>query len=354
MQTLAVKYRPKTWDDVTEQAEIKLILQQQIKDHSVKNAYLFCGGAGTGKTTCARIFANEINEGHGNPIEMDAASNSGVEDVRNISQQARAKSIDSEYKIFIIDECHAISNTGWQAFLKLIEEPPAKSIFIFCTTDPQKIPKTILSRVQRYDFKRISQQGIVARLAYILEEEVLKHDCPMDSKVCNTAPLEYIAKIADGGMRDAISLMDKCISYSREFTLNDVVAALGTVDYQVMMDLTDSIITAQPLDAIKIIETVHSDGKDIKQFVNQYVQFLLDVCKFKLGCSFQYLQIPELDDNKEWLESLEDDIEVVNNDMQMVIAALDAMIKLNANIKWSQTAKYDFEAVVMVLCEVET
>lgn len=343
MQTLAVKYRPKTWDDVTEQAEIKLILQQQIKDHSVKNAYLFCGGAGTGKTTCARIFANEINEGHGNPIEMDAASNSGVEDVRNISQQARAKSIDSEYKIFIIDECHAISNTGWQAFLKLIEEPPAKSIFIFCTTDPQKIPKTILSRVQRYDFKRISQQGIVTRLLYILDAESSQHQ---DNVLCEA--VEYIAKIADGGMRDAISLMDKCLSFNKELTLKNVVRALGTVDYQVMMDLTDSIITAQPLDAIKIIEAVHSDGKDIKQFVNQYVQFLLDVCKFKLGCSFQYLQIPELDDNKEWLESLEQE------DMQAVEEALDSMITLNANIKWSQTAKYDFEAAVMVLCEVGT
>ena len=171
VKSLAVKYRPKTFGDVTEQTEVKLILQQQLESETVKNAYLFVGGAGTGKTTCARIFANEINKGKGNPIEMDAASNSGVDDVRNIIQQAKSKSLNSEYKVFIIDECHAISNTGWQAFLKLIEEPPAKSIFIFCTTDPQKIPKTILSRVQRYDFKRISQSGIVNRLAYILEQE---------------------------------------------------------------------------------------------------------------------------------------------------------------------------------------
>lgn len=170
-QTLAVKYRPKTFDDVTEQESIKLILQQQLESGEIKNAYLFCGGAGTGKTTTARIFAEEINDHKGNPIELDAASNSSVEDVRNIIQQAKTKSLDSEYKVFIIDECHAISNTGWQAFLKLIEEPPAKSIFIFCTTDPQKIPKTILSRVQRYDFKRISQQGIVNRLKYIIEQE---------------------------------------------------------------------------------------------------------------------------------------------------------------------------------------
>lgn len=170
-QTLAVKYRPKTFDDVTEQESVKIILQQQLESGEIKNAYLFCGGAGTGKTTCARIFANDINGGEGNPIELDAASNSSVDDVRNIIQQAKTKSLDSEYKVFLIDECHAISNTGWQAFLKLIEEPPAKSIFIFCTTNPERIPRTILSRVQRYDFKKISQSGIVNRLMYILDNE---------------------------------------------------------------------------------------------------------------------------------------------------------------------------------------
>ena len=171
VKSLAIKYRPVTFDDVVEQDSIKTILRQQLESGTTKNAYLFCGGAGTGKTTCARIFAMEINKHKGNPIEMDAASNSSVDDVREIIQQAKTKSLDSEYKVFIIDECHSISNTGWQAFLKLIEEPPAKSVFIFCTTDPQKIPRTILSRVQRYDFQRISHKGVVDRLKYILEQE---------------------------------------------------------------------------------------------------------------------------------------------------------------------------------------
>ena len=171
MQALALKYRPHTFEDVVEQDNIKIILKQQLESGDVKNSYLFCGPAGDGKTTCARIFANEINKGQGNPIEMDAASNSGVADVEAICKQAQSKSLNSEYKVFIIDECHSISNAGWQAFLKTIEEPPAKSIFIFCTTDPQKIPKTILSRVQRYDFRRISEQGIINRLKYILEKE---------------------------------------------------------------------------------------------------------------------------------------------------------------------------------------
>lgn len=170
-KALAIKYRPKKWSEVTEQGSTKVILQQQLESGEIKNAYLFCGPAGCGKTTCARIFANDINHGEGNPIELDAASNNGVDDVREIIQQAKTKSLNSEYKIFIIDECHAISNAGWQAMLKIIEEPPAKSIFIFCTTNPERIPKTILSRVQRYDFNRISTEGIINRLQYILEQE---------------------------------------------------------------------------------------------------------------------------------------------------------------------------------------
>jgi len=173
-KSLAIEYRPKTFDDVTEQDAIKVILKEQLKTGTIKNCYLFCGGAGTGKTTCARIFANEINQFKGNPIEMDAASNNSVEDIRNIIQQAKMQSLDSEYKIYILDECHMLSNSAWNAMLKLIEEPPAKTIFIFATTDPQKIPKTILSRVQRYDFTRISQQGIVSRLKYIIDKENMK------------------------------------------------------------------------------------------------------------------------------------------------------------------------------------
>lgn len=169
--SLAVKYRPQTFDDVTEQESTKIILTQQLQSNSIQHAYLFVGGAGTGKTTCARIFANEINKGQGSPIELDAASHGGVDDVRDIVQQAKMKSLDSEYKVFIIDECHAISALGWQAFLKLLEEPPAKSIFIFCTTDPQKIPNTIISRVQRYEFQRLSARGICDRLMHIIEQE---------------------------------------------------------------------------------------------------------------------------------------------------------------------------------------
>ena len=170
-QSLAVKYRPMSFNDMTEQSAIKDILENQIKTNSFQNGYLFTGPAGTGKTTSARIFANMINDGKGNPIEVDAASNSGVDNIRQIIDDAKRKPLDAEYKIFIVDECHSLSDSSWQALLKTLEEPPKFTIFIFCTTNPEKIPQTILSRVQRYNFQRISQEGIVNRLKYVLQQE---------------------------------------------------------------------------------------------------------------------------------------------------------------------------------------
>ena len=332
IKSLAVKYRPTTIIEVVEQGAIKLILQQQLESEEVKNAYLFCGGAGTGKTTCARIFANEINKFKGNPIEMDAASNSGVEDVRAIIQQAKTKSLDSEYKIFIIDECHSISNTGWQAFLKLIEEPPAKSIFIFCTTDPQKIPKTILSRVQRYDFQRISHGAVTSRLAYICDcEDVVNYE---------REALDYIAKLADGGMRDAITLMDKCLSYNRDLTIKNVVDALGITDYDTMFFLTDSIITNEVDAVIKIIEDVHRSGKDLKQFIKTYTNFVLDLCKYGCLKTFEFIEIPSI--HKPRLDKYND------HAYEDFTRLLNTMVKLNAEIKWETSPKSVIQAALVL------
>lgn len=343
MISLAVKYRPQTFDDVVEQESIKVILQQQLKTNEIKHAYLFCGGAGTGKTTCARIFANEINKGKGNPIEMDAASNSGVEDVRNIIQQAKSKSLDSEYKVFIVDECHAISLMGWQAFLKMLEEPPVKSIFIFCTTDPQKIPKTILSRVQRYDFSRISQQGIVDRLFYILEEEnILTHsggDVTHDED-----SVEYIAKLADGGMRDAITLMDKALSYSKDLTLENVVKALGTTNYDIMFQLTDAFVYPDSVRMMTIIDSIHSQGKDLKRFIKTYIQFLLDVNKLALGCDWKQLSIPHLKEYEKRMNKWIDENDIFT-------ALLNEIVKIDSDIKYSTMPKYDIEAKMLLWIE---
>lgn len=343
VKTLAVKYRPKTWDDVTEQFSIKIILQQQLDSEEIKNAYLFVGPAGCGKTTCARIFANDINKGMGNPIELDAASNNGVDDVRGIIQQAKTKSLNSEYKIFIIDECHAISNAGWQAMLKLLEEPPAKSIFILCTTDPQKIPKTILSRVQRYDFGRISKIGICRRLELIYHAEVVERNLPAD---CNYGEaIEYIAKLADGGMRDAITLLDKCLAYSKELTIENVVKALGTTDYGPMFKLTDALLGYNNLsvkNALDVINDIYDDGKDLKQFVKMYIQFLTDCIKFNLKCKWSQISIPKLDEYVEILESYEYD------DFKELQQWLEKFVQISAEIKWSQTVKTDIESMLIV------
>lgn len=338
VKSLAVKYRPTTFDDVVEQDAIKIILNQQLQTGTIKNAYLFCGGAGTGKTTCARIFANELNNHKGNPIEMDAASHNSVDDVRNISQQAKTKSLESEYKVFILDECHSLSNTAWQAMLKLIEEPPAKSIFIFCTTDPQKIPKTILSRVQRYDFRRISLDGIVSRLWSILNSEGYNDG----SYAVEKEPLEYIAKLADGHMRDAITMLDKCLSYSDDLNIKNVVKALGTADYEIFIELSDNIFYENCKGIIQVIENIYSQGTDIKQFLKQYLNFILDLCKYSSCKSFKFLQVPQIDSIQKAFDGW------VTNVAYMDL--LDTLVKLNSEIKWDTNPKSLIEATLLLSC----
>lgn len=347
--SLAVKYRPKTFDDVVEQDAIKIILTEQIKTESFKHAYLFCGPAGCGKTTAARIFANELNKGMGNPIEVDAASNNGVDNIREIIDNAKRKSLDSEYKIYIIDECHMLSTGAWNAMLKLLEEPPKGTIFIMCTTDPQKIPATILSRVQRYDFSKIALDKIVDRLIYIINEEAGELFEGQDRAMLGDPPdytfereaIEYIAKLADGGMRDAITMLDKCLSLSTEITIENVVKALGTVDYNTHFELLYQLASRGSLKAVEIVEAVYNSGKDIKQFLKQFQFFVLDVCKFQLFESFKYIAIPELPEYKQKME---------DEDYNDLLRVLDWARQLNADVKWESNAKAVIETSILVFC----
>lgn len=361
MQTLAVKYRPKSFDDVVEQTAVKEILREQLRSKTYKNSYLFTGGAGTGKTTCARIFANELNEGKGQPIEIDAASNNGVENVRSIIDQAKFKSLDGAHKVYIIDECHMLSTGAWNAMLKLLEEPPAQTIFIMCTTDPQKIPATILSRVQRFDFQRLTYESIVDRLTKIMQQErqlafdKLNEEDPTEhaSMTADSAgyydwdpnALGYIAKLADGGMRDAITLLDKCLSYSYEIALSNVVAALGVADYQTMIKLTNAVYERQAAEAVEIIEQIHRSGVDLKQFVKNYLQFILDTKKYQMYRSFEYLSMPPVEDLQTWLDQFNDAAGFLNN-------ALQELIKLQEMIKWETAPKALIEASFIYYCEV--
>lgn len=342
MKALAIKYRPKTFDDVVEQGAVKKILQEQLRTKTHQNCYLFTGGAGTGKTTCARIFANEINDHEGNPIEIDAASNNGVENVRDIIDNAKFKALDSEYKVYIIDECHMLSTGAWNAMLKLIEEPPAQTVFIFCTTDPQKIPATIISRVQRYDFQRITYQSVVDRLKHIIDEENLTVEV-QGSFQYEMEALGYIAKLADGGMRDAITLLDKCLSYDPNLSVKTVVESLGTIDYNIMFDLTDNVIDAKADEVVKIIEDAHRSGIDLKQFMKLYMNFLLDAYKYFLMGDFEYLQIPST--YEEALNGYTDE------EYQDIKELLDEVIRLNADIKWEPNPKPLIEATLILLCQ---
>ena len=338
-QALALKYRPKKFKDLVEQDAIKSTLLHQLETNTIKNCYLFTGGAGTGKTTSARIFANEINNGIGNIIEMDAASNNSVDDIRKIIEDAKFRSITGKYKVYLLDEVHMITTAGWNAFLKMIEEPPANTIFIMCTTDPQKIPNTILSRVQRYDFRKISFMGIVERLKYIINQENEEGE----NISYEEDAIKYIAKLADGGMRDSITTLDKCISYNKNLTLDNITKALGTVNYDTMFDLTTNVYNYETNNVIQIIEDIYMSGVNIKQFVKDYSLFVLDLCKYGLTRTFNYIQIPDVYKNS---------LDVYDNNAYAFFnQLLGEMIKLNTSIKWETSPKPVIESTFILLCQ---
>lgn len=282
-ESLAVKYRPQKWEDVCGQASIIKILIRQLELNQLRNAYLFAGASGCGKTTLARIFANRINDNIGYPEEIDAASNNGVDNVKAIIKSAQERAIDSKYKIFIIDECHMITPQGWNAFLKCIEEPPAFTIFIFCTTDPQKIPATILNRVQRYNITRINTDKIKERLNYICEQE---------GYINFIESVDYIAKISSGGMRDAISTLEKCASYSIDLNINNVLSALGNFSYHTMFDLVNALIDGNEQSVLNVIDDFYNSGNDLKLFIDMFLSFCLDISKYIIFQSCDILKIP--------------------------------------------------------------
>ncbi len=335
MEALATKYRPRTFKDVVCQDNIKKVLTNQLDTGEVKQAYLFCGSAGTGKTTSARIFANEVNGGKGKPIEIDGASNNGVDNIRNIIDDCRMKSLDSKYKVYIIDEVHMLSIGAFNALLKVLEEPPKGVIFILCTTDPHKIPATILSRVQRFQFKRIPQNEVVKRLQYVLQQEG-KITYDMEA-------LQYIAKLADGGMRDALMKLDTVLGYTTEITMEAVLDCLGITNYDYLFKIVSSIIKQDATTPMQLIDDLYKQGKDLKLFVKDLSKFILDLCKLELTQDINTTMIPpELKTKCTQL--------LCKCDLDLLVDIMDAVNKLMDKIKYEQNPKSLIESELIILC----
>lgn len=335
MEALATKYRPRTFKDVVCQDNVKKVLSNQLQTGEIKQAYLFCGSSGTGKTTSARIFANDVNEGKGKPIEIDGASNNGVDNIRSIIDDCRMKSLDSKYKVYIIDEVHMLSIGAFNALLKVLEEPPKGVIFILCTTDPHKIPATILSRLQRFDFKRIPQFEIVQRLKYILNEE--------GNTTYDIEALEYIAKLADGGMRDAIMKLDTVVGYTTNITLQAVLDCLGITNYEHLLKIVQGIINKQADEPIQIIDSIYRDGKDLKLFVKDLNKFVLDLCKLNITRNKELTMIPT--------DIMRQCIHIATNTSKYdLVDILDGVNNLLDKIKYEQNPKNLIESELIILC----
>ena len=335
MEALATKYRPRTFKEIVCQDNIKKVLTNQLDTGEVKQAYLFCGSAGTGKTTSARIFANEVNGGKGKPIEIDGASNNGVDNIRQIIDDCRMKSLDSKYKVYIIDEVHMLSIGAFNALLKVLEEPPKGVIFILCTTDPHKIPATILSRVQRFQFKRIPQNEVVKRLQYVLQQEG-KITYDMEA-------LQYIAKLADGGMRDALMKLDTVLGYTTEITMEAVLDCLGITNYDYLFKIVSSIIKQDATTPMQLIDDLYKQGKDLKLFVKDLSKFILDLCKLELTQDINTTMIPpELKTKCTQL--------LCKCDLDLLVDIMDAVNKLMDKIKYEQNPKSLIESELIILC----
>ena len=282
------KWRPTSFEEVRGQDHIVKTLKNQINSGRIGHAYLFCGTRGTGKTSIAKIFARAVNCEHpvdGSPcgecsmcrqiaegaslnvVEIDAASNNGVENIRDIREQVQYPPTDGRYRVYIIDEVHMLSIGAFNALLKTLEEPPSYVIFILATTEVHKIPITVLSRCQRYDFKRISIDTIAGRLAELTQAEQIDVD---------DRALRYVARAADGSMRDALSLLDQCVAFhfGEKLTYDNVLEVLGAVDNRVFSKLFQAVLASDTKACIREIEEMIIQGRDLSQLVNDFVWYM--------------------------------------------------------------------------------
>jgi DNA polymerase-3 subunit gamma/tau len=341
MKSLAVKYRPNTFEAVCGNQVTVRILQRVLEMGSPKNAYLFAGPSGCGKTTLARLFAKALNDNICDPIEIDAASNNGVDQVRAIIESANQRSLTGTYKIYIIDECHAITSAGWQAFLKGIEETPKYTIFMFCTTEPNKIPATILNRVQRFNIAKIDAQEIKNRLYYV---------CQQEGFINYEDTCELISKLCDGCMREALTMLDQCADLSNDLSLENTKAVLGEAPFERMLKLTNCLIGHNEQFTLVAIETLAQEGKDLKQFVNEYLSFTLELTKYILFQNIVATNIPAyLENSADPMISVKSTTSFENS-LGWFNSLANKLLEIKNAIKYDTSVKAVVEAYFLQIC----
>lgn len=346
-QALYRKYRPKTFDDVVGQNVIVKTLKNSIKNEIVTHAYLFSGPRGTGKTSIAKIFAKILNchnlndlepcekcvsceQANNNQnidiIEIDAASNNGVDEIREIRNKVTLVPTNSKYKIYIIDEVHMLTNQAFNALLKTLEEPPAHIIFIFATTEPHKIPKTILSRCQRFDYKKVNIDDIVHRLNFICNKENIN---------ITEEALREIAKLSDGGMRDSISLLDQSLAYSDdEITVKDIHEINGTLDKEEVNELIFKILNNEIVDVLNLIERYDKEGRNFYKIINE----LIDELK---NCLI-YINAPKMVEEDDFYKKIKD-----MNSSRIIYTLIKNLSSLLDDLKNTNNSKLLFEIEII-------
>ena len=355
------KFRPDTFADVKGQDAIVQTLKNQINADRIGHAYLFCGTRGTGKTTVAKILAKAVNCEHpvdGNPcnecatcraiaagssmnvIEIDAASNNGVDNIREIREETTYSPTEGKYKVYIIDEVHMLSIGAFNALLKTLEEPPSYVIFILATTEAHKIPITILSRCQRYDFKRISILTIADRLTQLMKEEQVD----VEEKA-----IRYIARKADGSMRDALSLMDQCIAFylGKKLTYDNVLDVLGAVDTEIFSRMLRLILKNDVAELLKMLEELVMQGRELGQFVTDFTWYMRNLLLLKASDDLEDV----LDVSSDNLKLLQEEAGMVREDT--LIRYIRIFSELSGQIKYESSKRIALEVALIKLCRPE-
>ena len=352
------KFRPAVFEDVRGQEHIVTTLKNQIKAGRIGHAYLFCGTRGTGKTTIAKIFAKAVNcenPEDGSPcgecavcraiaagasmnvIEIDAASNNGVDNIREIVDEVVYSPAEGKYKVYIIDEVHMLSIGAFNALLKTLEEPPSYVIFILATTEVHKIPITILSRCQRYDFKRITIDTISSRIRELTDVEQV---------VIEDKAVRYIAKAADGSMRDALSLLDQCIAFhfGQELTYDKVLDVLGAVDTEVFSRLLRAVLKGEVSETIGILEEMVIQGRELAQFIIDFTWYLRNLLLIKTADGIEDV----IDVSTENLARLKEEAKIAQNDT--IMRYIRVLSELSGQIRFAAQKRILIEMALIKLC----